>query len=132
MGMSTAGIVLLGMAVGVLVGLMGIGGGIVMVPAMVHLLKMDQHLAQGTSLFLQLPPIGAGALYQYWKEGHSDLRAGMMCAAGIFFGSYFGSLVALRTPSDQLQGIFGLFLMVVALLLWLRNGEPRASEGSDG
>lgn len=130
--MNTAGIVLLGLAVGVLVGLMGIGGGIVMVPAMVHLLKMDQHLAQGTSLFLQLPPLGAGALYQYWKQGYRDVWAGIMCALGIFLGGYFGSLFALHTPSDELRGSFGVFLMVVALTVWLRSREPRAAERADG
>ena len=59
--------VLLGLAVGLLVGFMGIGGGIVLVPAMVYLLHMNQHTAQGTSLFLQLPPLGLGALVLYWK-----------------------------------------------------------------
>ena len=56
----------LGIVAGILVGLLGIGGGIVLVPAMMYVLRMDQHLAQGTSLFILLPPIGLGALRQYW------------------------------------------------------------------
>src|SRR5579863_10606782 len=75
----------LGLLAGVLVGLLGIGCGIVLVPAMVHVLHMDQHLAQGTSLFILLPPIGLGALRQYWKAGNVDLRAGILCAVGIIW-----------------------------------------------
>ncbi len=75
-------VLLLGLAVGVLVGLLGIGGGVVLVPALVYLLHMDQHLAQGTSLFILLPPVGLGALREYWKQGQVDLRAGILCALG--------------------------------------------------
>jgi uncharacterized membrane protein YfcA len=71
-------VLLLGVVAGILLGLLGIGGGIVLVPAMVHVLHMDQHLAQGTSLLILLPPIGLGALRQYWKAGHVDLRAGVL------------------------------------------------------
>ncbi len=118
------GVLLLGLAVGVLVGLMGIGGGVVIVPAFVHLLKMDQHLAQGTSLFLQLPPIGLGALYLYWRKRNVDLRAGVACAVGILLGGYAGSLVAIATSSRHLQGMFGLFLMLAATFLW-RKSQPQ-------
>src|SRR5215467_15259838 len=65
-------VLLLGLSVGVLVGLLGIGGGVVLVPAMVYLLGMDQHMAQGTSLFILLPPIGLGALREYWRRGQVD------------------------------------------------------------
>lgn len=108
----------LGLAVGVLVGLMGVGGGIVLVPALVYLLGYSQHLAQGTSLLLQLPPIGLGALIFYWKRERVDLRAGLVCAAGFLLGGYFGSGVALEIPKDTLQGMFGCFLMIAAALLF--------------
>jgi hypothetical protein len=125
-------ILLLGLGVGVLVGLLGIGGGVVLVPAMVYLLGMDQHLSQGTSLFILLPPIGLGALREYWKQGQVDLRAGILCALGILFGALGGSLVALPLPSRKLQGLFGCFLMVSAILLW-RKGQleshPQVSAG---
>lgn len=123
-------ILLLGLAVGVLVGLLGIGGGVVLVPAMVYLLGMDQHLAQGTSLFILLPPVGLGALREYWREGQVDLRAGILCALGILFGALGGSLVALPMYSRNLKGLFGCFLMLSALLLWRKasfeNGPPVA------
>jgi uncharacterized protein len=114
-------ILLLGFSVGVLVGLLGIGGGVVLVPAMVYLLHFDQHLAQGTSLFILLPPIGLGALHGYWKQGQVDLRAGILCALGMLLGGYAGSLVALPMPSKTLRGLFGCFLMLAAILLWRKS-----------
>jgi len=126
-------ILLLGLGVGVLVGLMGIGGGVVLVPAMVHLLKMDQHLAQGTSLFILLPPVGLGALREYWKQGQVDLRAGILCAIGILLGAYGGSLLALPMPSRNLEGLFGCFLMLAAALLWRKAWlEGKAAEAGGG
>jgi uncharacterized membrane protein YfcA len=114
-------VLLLGLGVGVLVGLLGIGGGVVLVPAMVYLLHMDQHMAQGTSLFILLPPIGLGALREYWKQGQVDLHAGILCALGMLFGGYAGSLIALPMPSRRLKGGFGCFLMLAALLLWRKT-----------
>ena len=125
-------VILLGLAVGILVGLMGIGGGIVLVPAMVYLLKLDQHMAQGTSLFLQLPPIGLGALYLYWKKGNVNLKAGLVCAVGFLLGGYLGSLAALKIPKEQLQGLFGVFLMVSAWLLWRQIGAQTQEARADG
>ncbi len=107
-------VVLLGLGVGVMVGLMGVGGGIVLVPALVYLAGMDQHLAQGTSLFLQLPPIGLGALYLYRQKGNVDIRAGWVCALGFLLGGYTGSVLAIGTASLRLRALFGLFLMFSA------------------
>src|SRR5712692_2653156 len=124
-------ILLLGLGVGVLVGLLGIGGGVVLVPAMVYLLHMDQHLAQGTSLFILLLPIGLGALHEYWKEGQVDLRAGILCALGMLFGGYAGSLIAVPMPSRNLKGAFGCFLMLAALLLWRKPQRDSNVAGSE-
>jgi uncharacterized membrane protein YfcA len=125
-------ILLLGLGVGVLVGLLGIGGGVVLVPAMVYLLGMDQHMAQGTSLFILLPPIGLGALREYWKQGQVDLKAGILCALGVLIGAYAGSLVALPMPSRNLKGLFGCFLVLSAILLWRKaqlEHTPMVTEG---
>jgi uncharacterized protein len=128
-------VLLLGLGVGVLVGLLGIGGGVVLVPAMVSLLGMDQHLAQGTSLFILLPPIGLGALWEYWKQGQVDLRAGILCAVGILVGALVGSMIALPMPSRTLKGLFGCFLMLSAILLWrkaqIECRTTRAEEGQE-
>ena len=126
-------ILLLGLGVGVLVGLLGIGGGVVLVPALVYLLRMDQHLAQGTSLLILLPPVGLGALREYWKQGQVDLRAGILCALGILVGAYLGSLIAIPLASRHLKGLFGCFLMLIAILLWGKsqpqNGLARPHVG---
>lgn len=116
--MTIAIVLALGLGVGVLVGLLGIGGGVVLVPALVYLFRMDQHLAQGTSLFILLPPIGLGALREYWKRGQVDLNAGILCALGMLFGAFAGSLIALPLPSRNLKGLFGCFLMLAGILLW--------------
>ena len=114
-------VLILGVAVGVLVGLLGIGGGIVLVPAMVYLLGYDQHLAQGTSLLILLPPIGLGALREYWKNGQVDLAAGICCAIGFLLGGYVGGRIAVPLPSRDLRGIFGFFLILSAFFLWMKT-----------
>jgi uncharacterized protein len=117
----------LGLFVGVMVGLLGIGGGVVLVPALVYLLHYDQHLAQGTSLFILLPPIGLGALREYWKNGQVDLRAGIYCAVGFLLGGYIGGRIAVPMPSDQLRGIFGGFMIFSAVLLWRKSDDKSSS-----
>jgi len=113
--MTTVLIVLLSLTVGVLVGLLGIGGGAVLVPALVYLLHYDQHLAQGTSLLILLPPIGLGALREYWKNRQVDLRAGIYSALGFLIGGYGGGKIAVPMPSNVLRMIFGCFLMMSAV-----------------
>ena len=125
-------VVLLGLAAGILVGLMGIGGGVVVVPAMVYLLGMDQHVSQGTSLLLQLPPVGIGALYLYWRKGRVDLPAGLVCAAGFLLGGYFGSVAAIQMSSNRLRGLFGLFQIAAAVLLWWRSRQENNARRANG
>ena len=120
----------LGVFAGILVGLLGIGGGIVLVPAMIYALHMDQHLAQGTSLFILLPPIGLGALREYWKAGNVDLRAGILCAAGMILGAYVGSKFAVPMSTQKLKGLFGLFLIFSAFLLWNKAKPAGAASGA--
>src|SRR6201987_6534986 len=110
----------LGVFAGILVGLLGIGGGIVLVPAMIYALHMDQHLAQGTSLFILLPPIGLGALRQYWKAGNVDLRAGILCAVGMLLGAWAGGLIAVPMSTPALKAWFGGYLIFSAVLLWMK------------
>lgn len=121
-------IVVLGFVVGILVGVMGIGGGIIVVPALVHFAGMDQHVAQGTSLFILLWPLGLGALSVYWKKNEVDLRSGIICALGILVGGYLGGRIAVGMPSARLESAFGLFLMLAAVLLW-RRARPESSAG---
>jgi uncharacterized membrane protein YfcA len=129
--MHTIVILLLGLAAGILVGPMGIGGGTVVVPALVYLLGISQHTAQGTSLFMQLLPIGSGALWVYWKAGEVDVRAGIVCAFGMLAGGYAGGTIAVGISARVLQALFGLFLMVSAALLWRQAGQPAPREGAN-
>jgi uncharacterized membrane protein YfcA len=124
-------ILLLGLGAGILVGLMGIGGGTIVVPLLVYLLGMGQHMAQGTSLFMQLLPVGLGALWVYWKAGEVDLRAGIVCALGILVGGFAGGSIAITIPARRLQALFGLFLMVSAVLLWRQAGEKASATGAN-
>jgi uncharacterized membrane protein YfcA len=124
-------VLFLGLAAGVLVGLLGIGGGVVLVPALAYLLHMDQHMAQGTSLLILLPPVGLGALREYWKQGQVDVRAGVLCAFGMLVGGYVGGLTAVPIASRHLQGLFGCFLILAAFLL-LRKPQPQDLTAASG
>lgn len=128
--MHTVVILLLGLAAGILVGMTGIGGGSIVVPALVYLLGMDQHMAQGTSLFVLLPPLGLGALWQYWKKREVDLLAGVLCAIGFFLGGYAGGRIAIGIPSRPLQGIFGGFLVLSSWLI-LRQSKRAPSRDAE-
>ena len=128
--MREAFILLIGLATGILVGLMGIGGGTVVVPAMVYLLRMDQHSAQGTSLLMQLLPLGLGAMWVYWKKGAVDLPAGIVCALGFLPGGYIGGRLALAISSHNLEALFGLFLVFSAAMLVFEPGAKRAAARS--
>lgn len=121
-------ILVLGLVVGVLVGLLGIGGGVLLVPAMALLLGMDQHTAQGTSLLILLPPVGLGALREYWRKGNVDLWAGIYCAVGFFLGGFLGGHFAVHMPARQLKGVFGGFLILSAILLWRKAVEVRIGD----
>ncbi|MES2704253.1 MAG: sulfite exporter TauE/SafE family protein [Bacteroidota bacterium] len=108
-------LLVIGLGAGLLSSMVGIGGGTVIVPALVMLLSMSQMKAQGTSLALMLPPVGFLAVINYYKAGHVDFKiAGVLCIAFIV-GSFFGSKVALTLEEATLKRIFGVFLMVMAV-----------------
>ncbi len=108
---------LLGLLVGVLSGVVGIGGGILIVPALVYLFHMSQHKAQGTSLGALLAPIGALAFWEYYKAGNTDIRAAVLIGLGFLVGGYFGGLWAQRLPDAVLQKIFGTLLIIIGIKL---------------
>ena len=122
-------VVLIGLAAGILGGTTGIGGGSVIVPALVYLVGMDQHMAQGTSLFIILLPVGIGGLSVYWKKRQVDVGAGLLCAFGFLIGGYLGGRMAVSISSRALQGIFGLFLIFSALMLWRQARNQEAAGG---
>lgn len=103
-----------GLLVGVLSGLVGVGGGIVLVPILVYLFGFEQHLAQGTTTALLVPPIGILAAYTYYKNGYVDVRAALWICAGFVFGSLFGAKIAVAVPKDALRRGFGFLLLAVS------------------
>jgi uncharacterized protein len=104
----------IGILTGAMAGMLGIGGAVIMIPALVYIMGFSQQMAQGTSLAVMLPPIGIIAAYNYYKAGHVDLKFAMILAAAFLIGSYFGSKYALTLPQATLKKIFGILLLVIA------------------
>jgi len=122
MKMSTSMILILiviGIITGVMAGMLGIGGAIIMIPALVFLLGISQQTAQGTSLAVMLPPIGIIAAYNYYKAGHVNITFAIVLAVFFLVGSYFGSKLALTIPQNVLKKIFGVLLLLVAAKMLL-------------
>ncbi len=108
-------LIIIGIITGVVAGLLGIGGAIIMVPALVFIMGLSQHQAQGTSLAVMLPPIGIIAAYNYYKAGEVNLKFALILAGTFIIGSYFGSKLALNIPQRLLQKIFALLLLLISL-----------------
>jgi uncharacterized membrane protein YfcA len=106
-------ILLIGLVVGMVSGVVGIGGGILFVPALVWLFGMDQHKAQGTSLGALLAPVGILAFYEYYRKGNADLRVALLLAAGFLVGGYFGAVGAQHISDLWLRRTFAMTLIVV-------------------
>lgn len=110
-----AGLLALGVIAGVLSSMVGVGGGIVIVPALVFFFAMSQKMAQGTSLAMLLPPIGILAVMNYYKSGYIDVKVSVILIVSFIIGSYFGSRWALSLPEAALKKIFGGILLLVAV-----------------
>lgn len=111
-------ILLIGLVVGMVSGVVGIGGGVLFVPALIWLLGMDQHKAQGTSLAALLAPVGLFAFLEYYRKGNADLRVGLLLAAGFLVGGYFGAVGAQHIPEVWLRRIFAITLVAVGGRMW--------------
>ena len=107
----------IGLAAGLLSGVFGIGGGVIIVPALIYMAGFRQHSATGTSLAVLLPPIGIGAMWEYYRHGNVDLRVAMIMAAAVFAGGWIGALVANRVAGPYLRLAFGLFVVVLGVSL---------------
>jgi len=110
---------ILGLVAGVCAGMFGIGGGTVLIPALVYLFSFTQHQAQGTTLAAMVPPIGLLAALKYWQAGNVKLSvAGWICL-GFFIGGFFGASIAQPIGDSLLKKFFGLFLLGVSLKMLL-------------
>ena len=111
--------VLLGLVAGIFSGLIGIGGGIIIIPALVFLFGLSQQQAQGTTLALLVPPIGLLAAWTYYSKGYVDLRiAGLICV-GFFVGGLLGAKLAVDLPNSVMEKLFGIALFLISLKMIL-------------
>jgi uncharacterized membrane protein YfcA len=109
----------IGLSAGVLSGLFVIGGGIVIVPALLYFARMQPAAATGTSLGALLLPVGALGAWEYYRNGNVDVRASLLLAGGLFVGAYFGARLNQLLSPVQAKRAFALFLMVVAVRMWV-------------
>src|ERR1700759_2554091 len=116
-------LIMIGLSAGVLLGIFGIGGGVVIVPALIYLAGFRQHVATGTSLAVLLPPVGIAAVAEYYRHGNVDLRSALVIAITLAAGGWIGAIIANRMSGPYLRLAFGIF--VVSLGVYLIFGAAR-------
>lgn len=121
---------LIGLGAGVLSGLFGIGGGVVIVPALIFLARMQPQTATGTSLAALLLPVGALGAWEYYKTGNLNVVAGALIALGLFIGAGFGARWSLTLSAMTLRRAFAVFLALIAIRMWF--SQPKARTRAPG
>jgi len=109
--------ILIGLLAGILSGLIGVGGGVILIPAFIYLFGMTQHQAQGTTLALFLPPIGLLAFLTYYRQGYVNVPVAAFVCIGFFIGGLFGAKFAVAMSNEMLRKVFGVSLFLVSLQL---------------
>ncbi|WP_298733167.1 sulfite exporter TauE/SafE family protein [uncultured Chitinophaga sp.] len=109
------GLIALGVLAGVFSGVVGIGGGIIIVPALVYLFGLSQHQAQGTTLGLLMFPVGIMAVLQYYRQGYIDYRYVLFIAAGFVAGGYLGGRLAVTLPDQLIKKVFAILMIAIAI-----------------
>ncbi|MGG9971643.1 sulfite exporter TauE/SafE family protein [Ferruginibacter sp. SUN002] len=122
-------VILIGILAGMLGGLVGVGGGLIIVPALVYFLGFSQHAAQGTSLGLILLPVGILGVLQYYKHGDVDFKVVGILAVGFLIGSYFGSKISLSLPQETVKKIFAVFMIIMAIKMLFLD-KPKADKNA--
>lgn len=110
-------LIIIGLLAGILSGLVGVGGGILMIPLLIIFLGLTQHQAQGTALFAMLPPIGILAAINYYKEGFVNWEYAIVIAFTFVIGGYLGSKLSLSLPPQMVRRIFGVIMLLGAIKL---------------
>ena len=110
-------LIIIGLLAGILSGLVGVGGGILMIPLLIIFLGLTQHEAQGTALFAMLPPIGILAAINYYKEGFVKWEYAIVIAFTFVIGGYLGSKLSLSLPPQMVRRIFGVIMLLGAIKL---------------
>jgi uncharacterized protein len=110
--------IILGLAAGTFSGVVGLGGGVIIVPALVFIFGLTQQQAQGTTLALMVPPIGILAAYAYYQQGYVDFKIAALICVGFILGGYIGAKIAIQLPKEILQKIFAVVLIFMALKMF--------------
>ena len=121
-------LVIVGLLAGALSGFVGVGGGIIIVPAMIYFMNMNQMQAQGVSLALLMLPVGVLGVMNYYKAGHIQFNYVLIMAVGFVLGNYFGSKYAMRVPEHKIKFLFALLMLYVAVQMLWKSGAKWASE----
>jgi uncharacterized protein len=112
-------LLLTGLLAGILSGIFGIGGGVIIVPALIYVLGFSQHKATGTSLAVLLPPIGLAAVLEYYRHDNVDLQAAIVIAVASIVGAWLGAVLANKIPGPALRLAFGVFVVIMGFyLIW--------------
>ena len=110
-------LIAIGIFAGMLSGFIGVGGGIIIVPALIYFVGLSQHMAQGTSLALMIPPIGILAVYNYYKAGEINFSYAGVIAVAFVVGGFIGSKISLKLPPNTVKFIFGLVMLYISIRL---------------
>lgn len=121
-------IILVGIAAGILSGLVGVGGGIIIVPALVYFIGFSQKTAQGTSLALIMLPVGIFGVIQYYKQGYVDYKIVGILAIGFLAGSFFGSKLALIISQETLKKVFAILMIIIAIKMLFFDKPKKAAD----
>lgn len=121
-------LIIIGLAAGVLSGLVGVGGGLIIVPALVYFLAFSQKEAQGTSLGILLLPVGILAVMQYYHKGYIDLKVVLIVSAGFVIGGWFGSKMAVSLPVATIKKIFAVFMLITAFKMLVLDKPSNGNE----
>ncbi len=105
-------LLIIGLCAGLVSGSMGVGGGIIVVPALVFFMGLSQHQAQGTSLTMMMLPVGILGVINYYKAGYVKINYALFLMAAFIFGSYLGSKFSIQLPEKTLKQIFGIFIIL--------------------
>jgi uncharacterized membrane protein YfcA len=119
----------IGLVAGVLSGLFGIGGGILIIPSLIFFAQFHTKLALGTSLGAMLLPVGLLGAYAYYQQGNINIKASMLIGLGLFLGAYIGARLAHAIPGPTLQRMFAIFIVLMAIRLWVEAGKVNQPEG---
>ena len=109
------GLIILGMIAGYFSGLIGIGGGVIIVPALVILFGFTQHTAQGTTLALLVPPIGILAAYSYYQKGFVDMKTAILICIGFIIGGFIGGKMAIGLSENVMKTVFAIILILIGI-----------------